>query len=49
MPRMMVCPVSASSLKRKVGSSSASLARPKSSFSFSACVFGSMARAMTGS
>ena len=49
MPRMMVWPVSASSPVRKVGSSSASLARPKSSFSFSAWVLGSMARAITGS
>ena len=49
MPRMIVCPVSASSLTRNVGSSSASFFKPKSSFSRSACVFGSIAREITGS
>ena len=46
---LAVWPVSVSSPKRNVGSSSASFPRPKSSFSFSACVLGSMARAITGS
>ena len=49
MPLMMVWPVSASVWTRKVGSSSASLARPVPSLSWSALVRGSIATEMTGS
>jgi hypothetical protein len=49
MPAMMVWPVSWSVWTRKVGSSSASLARPTDILSCSALDFGSTATSMTGS
>ena len=49
MPWIRVWPVSSSDSTWKVGSSSASRARPPPSFSWSAFVFGSIATAITGS
>ena len=49
MPAISVWPVSESVCTRKVGSSWRSLASPWLSFSWSALVFGSIARRMTGS
>ena len=48
IPEMSVCPVSSSVSTRKVGSSSASRARPLPSLSWSAFDFGSTATEMTG-
>ena len=48
IPEITVCPVSSSNFTTNVGSSSASLARPVPSLSWSAFVFGSTATEMTG-
>ena len=49
MPEMMVCPVSASSFTRNVGSSSAILPSAKSSRSLAAALSASIAWLITGS
>ena len=48
IPEITVCPVSSSYLTTNVGSSSASLARPVPSLSWSALVLGSTATEITG-
>ena len=48
IPEITVWPVSSSNFTTNVGSSSASLARPVPSLSWSALVFGSTATEMTG-
>ena len=49
IPEIRVCPVSASTATRNVGSSSASRPMDRLSFSSSALVFGSIATEITGS